>query len=149
MAVALGVLLVIGLVVGGIGALIKALTPAPSYKSPPVVAFVMTGECPIGQPFCPQGWDKLSPPFTANGDWDLAWSYSCAGTDHYFYTSIRDGDGKTQATGDFTQPNDSDPRGSGVMHAHDKPDAGPRTVDAGASAGCSWTVQVTILGMPA
>lgn len=117
-----------------------------TYKSAPQVAFVMSGECPIAQPQCPSGWDKLSQPFTANGDWDLTWSYSCSGSDHYFYTSIRDGDGKTQAFGDFTQPNDSDPSGSGVMHAHDKPDAGPRTVNAGASAGCSWTVSVTILG---
>ena len=123
----------------------------------PRVAFVMTGECPIGQPYCASGWDKLSPPFTsavealgrtANGDWDMFWSYNCTGSDHYFYTSIRDGDGKTQATGDFTQPNDSDPHGSGVMHAHDNPDAGPRTVDAGASAGCAWTVMVIILGPP-
>ena len=121
----------------------------------PRVAFVMTGECPIGQPYCASGWDKLSPPFTsavealgrtANGDWDMFWSYNCTGSDHYFYTSIRDGDGKTQATGDFTQPNDSDPHGSGVMHAHDNADAGPRTVDAGASAGCAWTVMVIILG---
>ena len=128
------------------------------YKAFPRVAFVMTGECPIGQPYCASGWDKLSPPFTANGvgyaacpvpgncDWDMYWSYNCTGSDHYFYTSIRDGDGKTQATGDFTQPNNSDPHGSGVMHAHDNPDAGPRTVDAGASAGCAWTVMVIILG---
>ena len=128
------------------------------YKAFPRVAFVMTGECPIGQPYCASGWDKLSQPFTANGvgyaactvpgncDWDMFWSYNCTGSDHYFYTSIRDRDGKTQATGDFTQPNDNDPHGSGVMHAHDNADAGPRTVDAGASAGCAWTVMVIILG---
>jgi hypothetical protein len=44
---------------------------------------------------------------------------------------------KANGGGDFTQPNDSAPHGSGVMHAHDNPDAGPRTVNAGASAGCS------------
>lgn len=146
--VVLAVLVVIGLMAGGIIALLKAVTPGPTYRSAPRVAFVMTGECPIGQPFCASGWDRLSPPFTPKGDWDMAWSYSCTGTDHYFYTSIRDGDGSTQASGDFTQPNDSDPHGSGVMHAHDQPDAGPRTVNAGASAGCTWIVKVTILGVP-
>jgi hypothetical protein len=143
-----GVLAVLGLVISGVAALVKGVTPSPTYKAAPRVAFVMTGACPIGQPFCSDGWDKLSPPFTANGNWDLTWSYSCTGSDHYFYTPIRNGDGKTQATGDFTQPNDSDPHGSGVMHAHDNPDAGPRTVDAGASAGCQWTVKVTVLGRP-
>lgn len=106
----------------------------------------MAGACPIDQPLCTAGWEKLSQPFTANGDWDLTWSYSCAGSDHYFFTSIREGDGKTLAVGDFIQPTDLDQQGHGVMHAHDTPDAGPRTVAAGAGAGCQWTVTVTILG---